>query len=499
MQKSLPDTVAAVDIGSNSFHMIVARLRDDEINVIDRLRETVRLAAGLDENNFLIDESIKKALDCLARFGERFSHMPAESIRIVGTNTLRKARNANLILDQADELLGHPVEIISGVEEARLIYQGVAHSLVHEPPRKRLVIDIGGGSTELIIGKNYTPKIMESLYMGCVSVSRDYFPNGIISSKAVKKANLFALQELESVIQKFQKKGWDEVIGASGTIRAVERVVNNAGWCEDGITRDALEQLIDRIVEAGRIDKIDTPGLSKERAPVFHGGVIVLKAVFESLNIEHMHVSEHALREGVLYDLVGRLKHDDVRHWSVKQLAEKMDVDIVQAEHVSQTALNFLHKVKKKWKLNDEYFEYLLHRAAILHETGLSIAHSQYHKHGAYIIENSDLLGFSRQEQFHLALLVRSHRRKFPYSLYKNTHKKEMRNLMRLAILLRLAVLLNRSRNPEQLPDIHLTCDKHSLSLEFPADWLNNNPLTRADCEQEVSYLETDDFSLSFS
>jgi len=497
-QRNAPaETVAAVDLGSNSFHMLVARPNGAELVVVDRLREMVRLAAGLDEQRHLDRDAQRRALDCLERFGQRLRDMPQGSVRAVGTNTLRSAHNAGEFIEAAERALGHPIEIISGVEEARLIYLGVAQSTPgHTGPR--LVMDIGGGSTELIIGQGFEPHRMESLYMGCVSMSRRHFPDGTISTKRWQRALLAARQELEPLEASYRDLGWEEVIGASGTIRAVRSVVQDAGWSPTGISRESLVRLAEELLKAGEVDKLKLGGLSAERAPVFPGGVAVLLATFDALGIEQMRVSDGALREGLLYDLLGRIRHEDVRSRSVGSLAERYHVDGEQGERVARTAGHCLEQVAPAWELEGEETAQWLDWAGRLLEIGLDIAHNQYHKHGAYILENADLAGFSRQEQRVLAALVRLHRRKFAMDVIKALPKDWHQPVTYLAILLRLSALLHRSRSPAPPPAFTLETADKALHLGFPPGWLDEHPLTRADLEQEAGYLKAARLSLSF-
>ncbi len=489
--------MAAVDLGSNSFHLIIARLMEGSLQIIDREREMVRLAAGLDHKNNLSKEAMERAMACLTRFGQLLHDMPAGSVRIVGTNTLRKARNAQALIEHAEEALGHPVEIIAGVEEARLIYLGVAHGL-NDAGGSRLVVDIGGGSTELILGEGFVPKTMESLHMGCVSFSQRYVPNGFISKNNLSNARLAALREVEPVAQFYRNQGWQQTIGASGTIRAVRGVVEAMGLCEDGISAAALSQLVDVFTRYEHIDKLDLPGLSPERAPVFVGGAMVLLGVFEGLRIEHMTVADSALREGLLYDLLGRIRHEDVRARTVVSLANRYQVDQEHATRVAKTAASLLQQVSDSWKLADDNLLHLLDWAARLHEIGRDIAHSQYHKHGAYILTHADMPGFSRQEQLVMALLVRANRRKLPLNDIRALPESWHKILYRLAILLRLAALLHRSRKETPLPELKLLAKKKNLALIFPTDWLEEHALTRADLEQEAAYLDKAGYNLTF-
>ncbi len=478
--------------------MIVCRYQDGKLNIVDRLREMVRLAGGLDENRDITTAAQVRALACLERFGQRLRHLPSAAVRVVGTNTLRSARNANEFLAAGEKALGHPIEIISGVEEARLIYLGVAHSLA-EDGKRRLVMDIGGGSTEFIIGERFEPLHMESLYMGCVSLSRKYFDDGTITKKRMKRAVIGAGMELEVIQDRYRQVGWEDAIGASGTIRAVDAVIRAAGWSDQGITPDAMAKLQTALLEAGHVDKLNLTGLDPERAPVFPGGVAVLKAAFEALGIERMSVAGGALREGLVYDLVGRIRHEDVRSRTVTAQAKRYHADTAQAERVANTAHHCLAQVAEAWGLEAEVAADFLDWAARLHEIGIEISHSKYQKHGAYIVENADLYGFSRQEQQALALLIRAHRRKFPVALFKDLSGYWAQHLKPLAVLLRLATTLHRSRSPQALPDFKLSARKKSLRIEFPGQWLDEHPLTQADLEEEADYLTAAGYTLEFT
>ncbi|HVW29654.1 MAG TPA: exopolyphosphatase [Polyangiaceae bacterium] len=484
--------LAAIDLGSNSFHMVVARVHDGQIVVVDRMKEMVQLAAGLEPDRSIRPDAQQRALVCLERFGQRVRQMPQESVRVVGTNTLRVARNAESFLERAEEALGQSIEIINGIEEARLIYLGVAHGLGASTDR-RLVIDIGGGSTELVIGEGFTPLDMESLYMGCVVMMTKHFPDGRISAKRFRRAEVTALQELERVEPRFHRLGWKATIGASGTIRAVAAVVANAGWSRQTITREGLRKLRSAIIDAEAVDKVSLPGLSRSRVSVFPGGVAILSALFESLEIEEMRVSDSALREGLLNDLLGRFLHRDVRNTTVEALMDRYHVDREQARRVETTLQGLLPQVLDAWSLPKHRSEELCSWAARLHEIGLDIAHSHYHKHGAYVLENADMPGFSRQEQWLLAALVRAHRRKFPSSLFRNLPTKG-RLVEHLAVLLRLAVLLHRSRT--EVPQMTLVAARRSLTVKPPPGWLEAHPLTQADLLEEAELLRAADFEL---
>lgn len=480
--------VAAVDLGSNSFHLIVARLRHGELAVIDRLREPVRLGASLDENKRLTAAIRVQALECLGRFGQRVRHMPKGSVRAVGTNALRQARDAQPFLTAAARALGHPVEIIAGREEARLIYLGVAFGLAGQDER-RLVVDIGGGSTELIVGRGHRPVLRESLHIGCVSASHAWFPGGRIKAKRWREAVVEAELALEPVASQFRKAKWQRAIGASGSIRAVGTAVQGLGWCRRGITRAALRRLGERLLMAGDIESAELPGLAEDRKPVFTGGAAVLTAVFDLLGIEEMEISDHALREGVLYDLVGRIRRQDVRGEAVNAFALSWGVEHEHALRVRATALRLFDQVSGAWRLSRDGDRDLLGWAAQLHEVGLQIAHNQYHKHGAYIIANADLAGFSKTDQLRLAALVRGHRRKFSETYFDGLPEERIEPGLKLCMLLRLAVLLHRNRAPLRLPALSLRARDRKIRLALPRRWLERHPLTRADLEHEAGYL----------
>jgi exopolyphosphatase/guanosine-5'-triphosphate,3'-diphosphate pyrophosphatase len=425
----------------------------------------------------------------MERFGQRVRALPSDHVRAVGTNTLRRARNARVFLDRAVEALGHNIEVISGQEEARLIYLGVSHSLSHDTER-RLVVDIGGGSTECIIGEGFDPMQAASLYMGCVSYSQEFFPDGAIETESMRRAETAALVELEAVHRQFRTLGWETAVGSSGTILAIESIQRENGWTREGISSKGLRKLNKAVLQAGHTSKLNLPGLEKERAPVLPGGLVILRAVFESLGIERMLPSVGALREGVLYDLVGRARHEDIRDRTVEQFVSHYHIDRAQAERVERTVVECMNQVEQSWELTNPEHRKLLVWAAHLHEIGLTISYSGYHKHGEYLIANSEMPGFSRNDQQLLAALVRNHRRKVARAIFENFRKVNVTQALRLCTLLRLAVLLNRGRSPEPLPPFKLHAEENKLEIYFPQKWLDERPLTRADLEEESVILK---------
>lgn len=492
-----PELLAAVDLGSNSFQVLVASFSHGQLQVVDRLREMVRIAAGLDEDQHLDAASQQRALDCLARFGERLRDIPPERIRAVGTNTLRKARDQAAFLDEAEKLLGHEIDIISGIEEARLIFVGVSRSLA-EAEGEHLVIDIGGGSTEIASGEGYQPEQLESLYMGCVSMSRTYFPGGKMTLKRFNRARTAARLELRPIAGRFRRSAWVRAAGASGTIRAAGNVLQELGLAGAHITPDGLERLIARMVDAGHVDDLDLPGLSEQRAAVFPGGIAILIEVMQELGLGELVTTQGALREGIIYDLVGRLSDEDSRLRTVRAMEARYHVDPAQASRVEQTALALLDQVAEDWKLAHPNTRNLLAWSARLYEIGLDIAHAQYHQHGAYLLKHADMPGFNQNEQAVLAAVVGAHRRKFVADRVAATAPKGgAKRATRLAILLRLAVLFNRSRT-DGLPDrLQLAADGRDIRLQLSSDWLDSNPLTLTDLECEQDYLRAAGFELT--
>jgi exopolyphosphatase/guanosine-5'-triphosphate,3'-diphosphate pyrophosphatase len=489
------ETVAAIDLGSNSFHMLVTQVTDGHVKVVDRMREMVRLAGGLDERNLLTAVVMDRAIDCLQRFGQRLRSLPAGSVRAVGTNTLRKARNSAQFLARAEQALGHRIDIISGHEEARLIYLGVSHSL-EDDGKRRLVVDIGGGSTELILGRTFHPQRMESLHMGCVSMSLRFFPDGVITADGMRAAEIHALQELESVGPIFRAIGWETAIGASGSVLAIHEAVVGEGWGRNGITAAGLKKLSKALVAAGHTGRVRIEGVTEERAPVFPGGVAILSSVFEALGVEQMGIANGALREGLIYDLIGRIQQDDIRERTVIELGGRYQIDVQQAGRVQRQAVALFDRVATAWRLHPVEHRQLLGWAAYLHEIGLSISHSQYHKHGGYLLYNLDMPGFSRGEQQRLACLVRSHRRKFPAAEFEVLPEEDAEVMRRLAVLLRLAVLAHRGRDEGAFGRLDISAGDDTIRIRFPSDWLANHPLTQADLEQEAEYLRVIGFRL---
>lgn len=490
-----PDSFAAVDLGSNSFHLLVARMDGGTLQVIDRYKEMVRLGEGLTEDKDLLPEVSERALACLERIGQRLRGVEPGNVRVVGTNTLRQLRPGTGFVERAEQVLGHPLEVIAGREEARLIYLGVAHGLAIGD-EKRLVVDIGGGSTELIVGQGFKTTLRESLYMGCVSISRQHFPGDKITAKAMDKAELACALEIRPVRELFRQSGWSTTTGSSGTIKAIAAVIAAEGWSDDGISAEGLAKLRAAMIECGKVSGLAFKTLSERRRPVFAGGVAVLRALFQALEIQRMRASDQALREGLIYEMVGRVHHEDVRERTVATLCRRFDIDLEQAARVRATALALYEQLRDTWALYHDNYPKMLGWAAELHEIGLAVSHSQYQKHGAYLLRNADLSGFTRQEQDALAALVLGHRRKFPIDVFQALPAPARECGCRLALLLRLAVLMHRGRSATSEPNPQLEAAGETLRLRFPEGWLDAHPLTRLEFEEEAKRLASAGMSL---
>lgn len=482
------ETLAAIDLGSNSFHMLLARIENEQIHIVDRYKEMVRLAGGLDEKNNITPEAQRVALDCLQRFGQRIEGLKPANVRVVGTNTLRRARNSTAFLAKAEQALGHSIDVISGMEEARLIYLGVAHSLPSEQG-KRLVIDIGGGSTEVIIGQDFHTLQRESLPMGCVRLTQSYFADGSITESGWDAAVAHAKLELLPLIRPYSEMGWEVAVGASGTMRSVTAVQHEMGWSDDGMTMEGMRMIRSALFSSGDIDKVDLKGLSDERRPVFAGGAAIVAAIFEAFRLDKLMPSQGALREGVLYDLSGRRSHADVRGRTIDNLLKRFHMDSSQAERVMQVLIQIIELGAETLALDEDDVALVLW-AAELHEIGMAVAHSQAHKHGAYLIEHADMPGFSQREQRLLAVLIRTQRRSIRKKLFSGLNKQERQRLLKLLALLRVSLVLRRSRSDKPVPLRKVKWSDNGLTIKLDATWLDFHPLTETDLLREAVYFK---------
>ncbi len=484
------DILATVDLGSNSFRLQVSRVVDDQLYPLDVLKETVRLGAGLTADKWLDDDTQQRALDCLARFGERLRGFTAAQVRVVGTNTLRIARNSAEFIARAEVLLGFPIEIIAGREEARLIYVGASHSLP-ATREKRLVVDIGGGSTEFIIGCQYKSMLTESLPLGCVSYSLRYFADGKLTKAQFRDATLAARSEVQRIRQEFKAGEWQLAVGTSGTARSLRDILEINDYSAADITLSGMEKLRSELIKRGSMKNVSLNGLKSDRAPVLPGGLAIMIGIFEELDIDKMTVAEGALRDGVLYDLLGRQRERDMRETTVTQFKRRYHVDEEQAGRVMVLAERFL------MMLTDGTLDSELHKrllwSAKLHEIGLSISHTAYHKHSAYILQNADMPGFSRREQNVLATLVLGHRG----DMGKMLVSVDDPGLWPAILALRLAVLFYRSRNDIPLPTVlDLKAHSRGFTLSLDQGWMEANPLTANTFRQEIAQWKNAGFLL---
>jgi exopolyphosphatase/guanosine-5'-triphosphate,3'-diphosphate pyrophosphatase len=472
---------AAVDLGSNSFHMIICRVNQETVETVDRVKDMVQIARGM-QSGTIASDAQERALQCLNRFAERLRGIPASHVRAVGTKSLRSAKNARSFLRDAEQTLGHPIEIISGFEEARLVYKGLAHCVANDNNR-RLVIDIGGASTEFIIGRDAEPELMESLNFGCVVYSEKHDLKHQVTARGMRAAYLAACADIELIRPAYLKKGWDLVYGTSGTMRAIADLVAPA----DGgaiIRASSLRELHNAVVEDSERTLQSLPKLRRDVLPA---GIAVLRAIFDQLKLEKIHVADASLKEGLIYDTVGRFKNVDARYAAVAKMQSQYHVDLAQAERVARTAIAFWKQIGGP-DLPGVSRTKILTWAAQLHEIGMGVSHSGHHHHGFYILRHSDLAGFGRYEQLILACLVRAHRKKITEDRFEGLEKTVRQALLPMLICLRIAVILHRRRE-DVAPLPSLKQSQNNYALVFTRTWLEENPLTTASLEKEVVYL----------
>lgn len=492
--------IAAIDLGSNSFHMIVARIVNGSIQVLSRLKQKVKLAEGLDENAMLSQEAISRGVNCLALFAERLQGFAPENVNVVGTYTLRRAVNNDEFLRQAAKVFPYPINIISGQTEAKTIYAGVCHT---QPEKgRKLVVDIGGGSTEMIIGDDFTPIVAESRHMGCVSFAAKYFPQGVISQENFEKAYQSAVNKIEDLGWEYRNLGWQSVLGSSGTIKTVHQVIAATLDPNGIITKARLQDLIEQTLSAPHFDELNLIGLNPERVDVFVPGLAILLAVFDVFHIEQMRYSDGALREGVIYSLEKNFQVADIRARTAWGLTEQFNIDTAQAHRTAGSA-NLLAHQYNQWQKPElaEEMQSLLLWAARLHEVGLVINHKGMQKHSAYILQNMELPGFDREQQRLLALLVRLHMGPLKRSDLIKFARYDEQDVLALVRFLRLAVILNKSRQAtEKTQKISFKINRTLADwiLEFDAGYLDRNPLIWNELRQESNALKELELGLVF-
>lgn len=487
---------AALDIGSNSFHLVIARVVAGSLQTVQKIKHKVRLAEGLNEKNILSDEAMERGLSTLQSMADSMQGLEPSHVRIVATHTLRKARNAKVFLSKARKVFPYPIEIISGPEEARLIYMGIAHTTQTEG--KRLIVDIGGGSTEFAVGEDLLPAVCKSVQMGCVSYQQRYFENGVITKKAFQSAITSARQEIELVVGNLKRFTWETNIGASGTIRSICAVLTTQAQSENdvAITKAGLNDLMQACCDIGDANNLDLPGLTDDRKQVFAAGLSILIAVFRSLNLEKMEVSSAALREGVLYEAHDTGVNSNIRERTAQSLATRYDVDTRFAKKVWATSIKLYEHAADAWKINTLDLRHLLAWSALLHEVGLQINSRGVQRHSSYIIEQTDLPGFNQEQQKLLATLVRYHRKKIKLAELPTFVNYSEAVVLKLLILLRLGILLNINRQENQLPEFGVEIVEQKIILSFPENWFDLSPLLLADLQQENRYIEATGMSI---
>lgn len=498
--ESVSDTqkrIAAIDLGSNSFHMLLAESSDHGLKVFHREKRQVALAKGLQEDNTLTDASIELALQTLQMFSDILKQFQPDQVRIVGTYTFRTARNIKTLINQAKVFLPYPIEIMSGIEEARLIFQGVSHNNVLN--HNHLIVDIGGGSTEMIIGKDHTPLQLHSCNVGCVSLSDHYFNDGEITETAFKQAIIFAEQQLDPIKRRYRKTGWQTALGTSGTIKALSGFVSTNVDPNGVITLELLYRIKEQLLSAVNIDNIDLPGVNEDRYGVICGGLATLIAVFETMKIDAMVYCDHALREGLVAEVEDRIHLSDVRDFSVSQLAKRFNADIEQAFRVERDGLQLYDQSLPNWNFKDNIYRNLLRWACQLHEVGHQLNYHKANQHAHYIVSNASLAGFNQEQQEVLAYILLSQRRQLRPELLPELSNYKRKPIFKLILLLRLAILVNRFRQEGDSSDVNMSFSKKGIKLEFGEEWRHGSELFQADLKKEQQRFANVDLELNFS
>ena len=479
---------AALDLGSNSFHLIIARLDHGELIAVERLKEKVQLSRGA-TRGVMSAAAVQRGLDCVARLAQRLRSIPLDRVAIVGTAALREAENRDAFLVPAAQLLRHPIRILSGEEEAELIFLGVSHALAASDD-ERLVIDIGGGSTEFCVGGSFAPRHSASVNLGCVSLSDRWLTGSASLAKGYLDARRDACELLRPIAASWKRLARNAiVIGTSGTIESVQNVLAANGFGSGLITRDGVAELERAIVERRWVSDLSVPGLAPERVDIFPSGLAALAATLEMLDIESVEFVDASLQHGLLYDLTARRTRENVQQRTIDGWQRRFAVDHTQALRVRRLAWGLLDDVATAWDLNDFSLRLLLGWAADLHEIGLMVSARQPNRHAAYLVENGDLPGFMPEERRAIALLIRSHRGGFPLFSFASFSEPMAHKLRRLAILLRLAVIFERTRTDMDSPHVSAEANDDGIDVTVDARWYADHALSRAELEWERERL----------
>ncbi|NVK23245.1 MAG: phosphatase [Kangiellaceae bacterium] len=481
-----PQHYAAIDLGSNSFHLAVAEYDGNAFRVIGRIKQKVQLANGLDNSDMLSQEAMQRGLDCLTLFAERIKDIPFSHVKVVATYTLRKAKNSSEFVHQAKQILNHSIDILPGTEEARLIYDGVSHN--HPDIQRALVIDIGGGSTEIILGDKFDPIFLDSLSIGCVTYGR-YFPNGIINATHFNKAVDHAAIEVSPVEKRYFSDNWEHCLGSSGSIEAIYQVLVGFGYNEGFITFEHLKLLKQKLIDIGHIDNIKLEGLSSSRINTFATGVAILYALFQELKIDKMYIANGSLREGILLELAEELKGNDIRHQTANSLMFRFNIDQQHAFQVLVNAQHIFEQVADMWAIYDPIFKNYLDWACKLHEIGLSISFAKLRYHSAYVVEHADMPGFSQQTKDSLSAIIANQRKKIDLTKFDYKYD-DKGGLLAVTQVLRLATLFNIKRDGLDISELTFKANvDNAMQIFIPSQWADEHQLIITELEKEKSYL----------
>jgi len=484
---------AVIDLGSNSFHMLIARLVADSVQTVDKVKRKVRLASGLNENNHLSQEAIARGIECLAFFAERLQDIPASNIRIVATATLRIATNADSFLQQAEKTLNHKINLLSGIQEAEQIYLGVAHTSCSE--KQRLVLDIGGASTEIIVGEGFTSKKVCSLNIGCVTFKKQFFNDNNLNDLNFNRAITAAKNILTSVVDEYKKIGWQSALSGSGTMQALAEILQFQH--KPAIVNLAfLQKIKQQLIHCKTINNININGLASDRKPVFASGIAILIALFESLAIKQLQLSSGAIREGLLYEMLPNMRAITIRERTIKALEERFHIDNQHNQRVYTQAQALYQQLASTWQLASDNDRQLLSASCLLHEIGLLLEYKHHQRHGAYILSQADLAGFDQADRQLLVALVRNYKGDIETHLLNEQAATTAQNSYYLLAILRLAVILCRRRGDDILPSYQVSSNNKVIQLSLPKTWLQQHPLICDELKQEQHYLQAIGLSL---
>lgn len=487
---------AVIDLGSNSFHMMIAQVVAGSVQIIGRVKRKVRLAAGLDDNLILSQDAMLRGWECLNLFAERLQDIPADNIKISGTATLRLAKNVDEFLGVAENILGYPINVISGEQEAQIIYKGVAYT--SSSNNRRLVVDIGGASTELVAGEKHEPKVYNSLNVGCVTYLQRYFPGGVLSESNFTNAIAAAELEISKIRDQYTAFDWQDEVGASGTVQAIQEISIAQGY-DEVITLERLVSIMQQTITFGTIENLSIAGLVQDRKLVFPSGLAILIAIFRQLNLRGMTLAGGALREGQLYSMLPDLTQQNVRERTVRSVMTRYHVDIAHAQRVAELSLNIAQQTSSNWDMDQFDALEILRSAALVHEVGLQVAYKDQQIHASYILKNTNLPGFTEAQKKLLTAIILNHREDIDQPALTKQTTTSVLLACRLVRILRLSVILSLRRADEVLPQIEVSVVNEKMVVHLPLDWLEKNPLSAAELNQEASYQAAQGWQLELT